>query len=157
MGWATVTLLRDDAAADLYEVLDSIDGDHETIGATIFDASTGKLAPALEEMLMLPVGDILICDRTWIDPQYRGHDLGLVIKAMTIQVLGRGCAFAVAYPAPFEGELTGAAREHAIERLGAHWSRVGFKHFQDGVWILDLAARTFDDAVGKLREQLRLS
>jgi len=35
--------------------------------------------------------------------------------------------------------------------------RVGFEHFQDGVWILDLAARTFDDAVGKLREQLRLS
>jgi hypothetical protein len=47
VGWATVTLLRDDGTANLYEVLDSIDGDHETIGAVIFDADTGKLTPEL--------------------------------------------------------------------------------------------------------------
>src|SRR6266516_6290237 len=86
VGWSSVTLLRDDSAVDLYEVLDAVDGDHETIGATIFDADTGDLAPAREEKLMLPAGDILMCDRTWVEPQYRGHDLGVVIKAMTIRV-----------------------------------------------------------------------
>lgn len=79
-----------------------------------------------------------------VPPQTPGQGkLGLLVKAMTIRVLGRGCAFAVSYPAPFEGDLCDAARRHVITRLGRHWGRVGFKHFKDGVWILDLAARAF--------------
>src|SRR6266516_4541624 len=79
VGWAAVTVLERDPTVNLYEVLDSIDGDHETIGATILDHRTGDLNPALEELLA-PIGDILLCDRTWIAPGFRGHDLGLLIK-----------------------------------------------------------------------------
>jgi hypothetical protein len=57
-----------------------------------------------------------LCDRTRIKPEYRGHKLGLLIKAMSISALGRGCGVAVTYPALFEGGYDHAEDSRASRR-----------------------------------------
>lgn len=96
-----------------------------------------------------------LCDRTRIKPEYRGHKLGLLIKAMSISALGRGCGVAVTYPALFEGGYDHAEDSRAIAALGAHWAELGFEHFRSGVWVLDLGARTFQDRMDDLVKSLR--
>ena len=100
------------------------------------------------------LGDVLLCERTWIEPRYRGHKLGLLIKALSISALGRGCGIAVTYPAPFEGNAEDVTRDRAIAALGAHWSELGFEHFKDGVWVLDLSAITFTQRMDALLSSL---
>ncbi len=73
---------------------------------------------------------------------------------MTIDTLGRGCGFAATYPAPFEGEHDEASRTRAIRALGSHWGKLGFEHFSNGVWVLDLTARTFEDRTAWLIKHL---
>jgi len=40
VGWARVTIVTRDHGANLYEVFDAIDGDHETVAAALFDLRT---------------------------------------------------------------------------------------------------------------------
>jgi hypothetical protein len=155
VGWARVTIVARDHGANLYEVFDASDGDHETVAAALLDPGGGDLSEDLEERYPLIVGDILLCERTWIELQYRGHKLGLLVKAMSISALGRGCGIAVTYPAPFEGDYNDAERDRAIAALGAHWAELGFEHFKSGVWVLDLGAMTFQERMNGLLASLR--
>lgn len=155
VGWARVMIAARDHGANLYEVFDSIDGDHETVASALFDPSDGDLSEDLEERYPLILGDVLLCDRTWVKPEYRGHRLGLLIKAMSISALGRGCGIAVTYPAPFEGDYDDAERDRAIAAIGAHWAELGFEHFKNGVWVLDLSAITFQARMDDLLASLR--
>jgi hypothetical protein len=34
------------------------------------------------------------------------------------------------------------------------WSQLGFEHFRDGVYVLDLGTITLDEAVEQLRERI---
>ena len=86
---------------------------------------------------------ILLLDRVWLDPARRGCGLGPIVAAAAIARLGRGCHLAALYPAPFEGAPRQPQDQtHAVEALGRVWSKVGFRHWRDGVWMLDL---TTDD------------
>lgn len=85
-------------------------------------------------------GHVVLLDRVWLDPDHRGRGLGPVVAAAVIARLGRGCHLAACYPAPFEG----ASRQpqdqaRAVEALGRVWAKVGFRHWRDGVWMLDLS------------------
>jgi len=86
-------------------------------------------------------GQILLLDRVWLDPDHRGCGLGPIVAAAAIARLGRGCHLAACYPAPFEG-ASGQPEDQAraVEALGRVWSKVGFRHWRDGVWMLDLSA-----------------
>jgi hypothetical protein len=82
---------------------------------------------------------ILLLDRVWLDPEHRGGGLGPVVAAAAMARLGRGCHLAACYPAPFEGPSRPPADQaRAVEALGRVWSKVGFRHWRDGVWMLDL-------------------
>lgn len=157
VGWARVTIAERGHGANLYEVFDSIDGDHETVAAALFNPIDGELSEELEDRYPLILGDVLLCERTWIQPRYRGHKLGLLIKAMSISALGRGCGIAVTYPAPFEGDYEDAERDRAIAALGAHWAALGFEHFKSGVWVLDLSTITFQERTDDLLASLHLA
>ena len=85
-------------------------------------------------------GHIVLLDRVWLDPAHRGRGLGPVVAAAAIARLGRGCHLAACYPAPFEGaSLQAEDQARAVQALGRVWSKVGFRHWRDGVWMLDLS------------------
>jgi GNAT superfamily N-acetyltransferase len=96
-------------------------------------------------------GHIVLLDRVWLRPDQRGRGLGPIVAAAAIERLGRGCHLAACYPAPFEG----AARRpedqaRAVEALGRVWSKVGFRHWRDGVWMLDLSANDMQATLAEL-------
>ena len=85
-----------------------------------------------------PESRVLVLDRVWLRPEHRGDGLGPIIAAAVIARLGRDCHLAACYPAPFEEGDAGPDREASIEALGRIWAQVGFCHWSDGVWMLDL-------------------
>jgi GNAT superfamily N-acetyltransferase len=94
---------------------------------------------------------VLVLDRVWLHPEARGHGLGPIVAAAVIERLGRGCDVAACYPAPFETPAQRSEdRDLAIEALGRLWSKVGFTHWRDGVWMLDLSAGDRHAALAKL-------
>lgn len=125
-----------------YEVCDAASADLETIAAVIFDSSTGELTPELEKKLNFPGGAMLVLDRVRIVPAFRGQGAGVLVAALAIDTLSRGCSFAVCYPAPFEDEDR-ANFDHRQKELEKIWSRIGFELFRGGVWVLDLTEITF--------------
>ena len=93
---------------------------------------------------------ILVLDRVYIEPAQRGSRLGPLVAALAIARLGRGCAMAVCFPAPFDGPRPDADRDGAIAALGLIWETVGFRPRSDGVWVLDLT----DDTLGRATDRL---
>jgi GNAT superfamily N-acetyltransferase len=83
--------------------------------------------------------NILILDRLWLEPAWRGRGLGPIAAAAAILRLSRGCRLVACYPAPFDRIEDPERRIRSIEALGAIWADVGFKLWDDGVWMLDLA------------------
>jgi GNAT superfamily N-acetyltransferase len=96
-------------------------------------------------------GHILLLDRVWLDPDHRGRGLGPLVAAAAIARLGRGCHLAACYPAPFEGSFRQPEDQaRAVEALGRVWSKVGFRHWRDGVWMLDLSTHDMQATLAEL-------
>jgi GNAT superfamily N-acetyltransferase len=116
----------------------------DVASGTWIDVDTGPDAPDLPaDPGQLPggTGHVVLLDRVWLAPDHRGRGLGPIVAAAAIARLGRGCHLAACYPAPFEGAPLGPEDQaRAVEALGRLWSKVGFRHWRDGVWMLDLGA-----------------
>lgn len=84
-----------------------------------------------------PSTHVLVLDRVWLREEHRGHGLGPIIAAAVIDRLGRGCHLAACFPAPFEAPGTDDERDHSIDALGRLWAKAGFRHWRDGVWMLN--------------------
>jgi GNAT superfamily N-acetyltransferase len=96
-------------------------------------------------------GHILLLDRVWLDPDHRGRGFGPLVAAAAIARLGRGCHLAACYPAPFEGTSRQPDEQaRAVEALGRVWSKVGFRHWRDGVWMLDLSTHDMQATLAEL-------
>jgi GNAT superfamily N-acetyltransferase len=96
-------------------------------------------------------GHVLLLDRVWVDPDHRHRGLGPIVAAAVIGRLGRGCHLAACYPAPFEaGSDQPEDRARRVEALGRVWSKVGFRHWRDGVWMLDLSTTDMEATLADL-------
>ena len=98
----------------------------------------------------LDESSVLILDRLWINPEWRGNGLGPIVAACVIARLGRGCRLAACYPAPLETSQSDDDRDRSVEALSRIWAKVGFTSWNDGVWMLDLST----DAAREALEQL---
>jgi len=43
VGWASLSIVRISGSSNLYELMDAVDGDHETIASALFNPETGDL------------------------------------------------------------------------------------------------------------------
>ena len=122
IGDAVVIILNLEKGRDVRDLADPVRGVWRDVGN--LSASPGD--------------HLLVLDRVWVDPEFRGKGLGPVIAAAVIERLGRGCRLAACYPAPFEGPCRPEDRPQEVEALGRIWAEIGFRHWRDGVWMLDL-------------------
>ena len=146
IGYAHVLVFTLEPGRDISELADVASG-------TWIDVEPRPDAPPLSADLgdaSGRTGHILLLDRVWLDPDRRGRGLGPIVAAAAIARLGRGCHLAACFPAPFEG-ASGQPDDQAraVEALGRVWSKVGFRHWRDGVWMLDLST---DDMQATLAE-----
>jgi GNAT superfamily N-acetyltransferase len=136
----------------LFEVLDNLDADSSTIGGTIFDIDANALTDDLAGLLEMHYGTVVILDRVWVDPRFRGHGIGPLLAATALWTFRHDCCLMACYPSPFEDkeELSQVDHQVAVEALGRVWAKVGFQPFRGGVWIMD-PARTVQ---GNARQRL---
>jgi GNAT superfamily N-acetyltransferase len=146
IGYARLIVLNLEAGVSLADLADSESGDWVEVGR-----AEGQVGVGVER------GDdsesagtsVLVLHRLWIEPAYRGNGLGPIVAASAILRLGRGCRLAACYPAPFETSQA-EDRDRSVEALGRIWAKVGFKPWNDGVWMLDLHTTDVRDALERL-------
>jgi GNAT superfamily N-acetyltransferase len=147
IGYAHVLVFTLDPGTDIGKLADRASG-------TWIDVETRPNAPRLPADLgggSESTGHIMLLDRVWLDPDHRGRGLGPVVAAAAIARLGRGCHLAACYPAPFDGTSRQSEdQDRAVEALGRVWSKVGFRHWRDGVWMLDLSAHDIQATLAEL-------
>jgi len=152
VGYAEIVVVRwaeaEAAGSGGYEVLDGHSAELEKIGVALFDDDT--LSPAVEDLVDAMSGALMVLNRVWIDPKYRGQDLGPRCAAFALLELRALADFVVCFPSPFEVTLPKEDRAAAIRALGQIWARVGFEPFKDGVWLLGLATTRLDLAAREL-------
>lgn len=105
----------------------------------LVDRASGTWVDVPADAAGPPESHVLVLDRVWVHPEHRGHGLGPAIGIAIIERLRRGCHLAACYPAPFEGVVQDdEEHQRSVDALGAIWSKVGFRHWRDGVWMLEL-------------------
>jgi GNAT superfamily N-acetyltransferase len=149
IGYARVIVLNLEAGVTLADLADPASGDWVEISAleTRTDTAAGI---ARDDESESEETSLLVLDRLWIEPDYRGNGLGPIVAACAILRLGRGCRLAACYPAPFETSRASEDRDRSIEALGRIWAKVGFTPWNDGVWMLDLRTTDLRDALERL-------
>ncbi|MER6782204.1 MULTISPECIES: hypothetical protein [unclassified Streptomyces] len=138
--------IRDYTRDPAWEAADSHTGDIEKIVSVCIDpayAMTPGLhwSPEFEERIDCPAGDLLIMDRAFIEPQWRGFGLGALAAAEAIRRLAGGCCAVACEPAPTDRDYgrDESAYHAAQAKIIKVWESVGFEEFSDGVYLLDPA------------------
>jgi hypothetical protein len=146
-------------AHDPFGLLDGEDADLGLIAEAIFDPATGGLNTELDQRLE-PLGSrVLILSSARLTPAWRGFGLGALLAGTAIRKLSGGARAAVCYPAPLDDATPDqdaddpqdpATRRAAVATLSEVWGRLGFEHFRDGVYVLDLNLLTLNDGLHRL-------
>lgn len=152
IGYAEIVVIRwaeaEFVGSGGFEVLDAHSGDLEKVGKALFE--DGSLAPDVEDMVEAMSGSLMVLNRVWIDPRFRGQDLGPKCAAFALLELRPLADFVACYPGPFEASTTTENTDVAIAALGRIWARVGFEPYRDGVWLLSLTSTRLDSAARTL-------
>jgi GNAT superfamily N-acetyltransferase len=149
IGYARLIVLNLEAGVTLADLADTASGDWVEVRPV--ETRTGTaIGVARDDDSESAEMSVLVLDRLWIEPDYRGNGLGPIVAACAILRLGRGCRLAACYPAPFETSQAPDDRDRSIDALGRIWAKVGFTPWNDGVWMLDLHTTDLRDALGQL-------
>jgi GNAT superfamily N-acetyltransferase len=149
IGYARLIVLNLEAGVTLADLADTASGDWVEISP--LETRTGTaIGVARDDDSESAEMSVLVLDRLWIEPDYRGNGLGPIVAACAILRLGRGCRLAACYPAPFETGQAPDDRDRSIDALGRIWAKVGFTPWNDGVWMLDLLTTDLRAALGQL-------
>jgi hypothetical protein len=140
---------------DPFALLDGWDAELGHIAPVVFSREEpGELDPDLDAQLEVSGVQILILHNVKLAVPWRGFGLGALLAGTAIRRLSAGARAAVCYPAPMRepdaGEWDDASWDQAVAALQQTWGRLGFEHFRDGVFVLDLGLTTIDDRLAQL-------
>lgn len=123
---------------------DERSGEVLSIAEAVFDGRD-EYNEEFERAVDMPVGDLLILDRVWLDRAYRGFGLGPIFAMEAVRRLSGGCCAVAVEPGVSEwpdGDpslLSDAENDEATAKIAALWESIGFQPFKDGVYLLDTA------------------
>jgi len=165
VGDMNITLVDVDETGDPFALLDDQDAELGHVAGTIFDVGSGELDAELDERLE-PLGNqVLILHSVRLATEWRGFGLGALLAGTAVKRLSASARAAVCYPAPLNDPADVQADDHpdgiaeqdaewdqAVAALQRVWARLGFEHFRNGVYVLDLSLVTLDERLGPLRD-----
>jgi GNAT superfamily N-acetyltransferase len=138
----------------LWDQLDAIEGDLEVIGSELLD-HRGDLTSDVYDHVSGGGSYLLILNSVRVAPAWRGFGVGVMLAGLALQTLGDDAACVATFPAPLDGSQ-GKARKEAVRKLEKVWAQLGFQPFGGGVWILDPALVTLNEAVDSQRARFGL-
>lgn len=129
------------------------------IAEATFDPAIGGLHRDLDQRLQ-PLGSrFLILSSARLTPSWRGFGLGALLTGTAIRKLSASARAVICYPAPLDDATPDEAadspedrerHQEAVATLGHVWERLGFEHFSDGVYVLDLNLLTLNEELTRL-------
>ncbi|MHA7297716.1 hypothetical protein [Pseudarthrobacter sp. MDT3-1] len=132
VGYADVYLVPDAGLIDLFFTLDAVNQEV----ANVAEMLTIKRPDLIEDMEI--GGDLMYLSSLWIDPKFRGNDLGHAALKAIIGTIGRSAALVVLLAAPVltdngpeEGTQEHEAAKAALRR---YWMDFGFEE-ADGDYV----------------------
>lgn len=158
-----ITLVDIYETRDPFGLLDGQDAELGRIAEALFDAGDGHLNPDLDEQLEPFGSQILILHSVKLVPQWQGFGLGALLAGTAVRKLSGGARAAVCYPSPLNeppesgDEISEADWDKGVTALQQVWGRLGFEHFRDGIYVLDLNMVALDEKLGRLREKAELN
>jgi hypothetical protein len=119
---------------DLWKVhdgdLDAISGELGSIDEVIDDVFHERWTPSFP---------VLIVERLELEMAWRARGLGRIILVRIIAALGSASELVLIEPSPLSSRmLTPEERADGRRRLAKHWEPLGFEHYRNGIYILDL-------------------
>jgi GNAT superfamily N-acetyltransferase len=147
---ARMNIVKGALGGDLFDQLDSIEQDLETVGSAVLDPETGELREAVPQSGFGP--SLVILNSVELADAWRGRGIGAFLAGVALQALSGDAACIATFPAPLD-DSKGEARQRAIRRLEQVWAQLGFEHYRAGVWVLDPALVALDNAVRSMRER----
>lgn len=142
----------EDHCPDPVLALDDLSRDLLQVGEALYEPGERILRDDLWEQLEMPGGRVVIVDQVRIDPRLRGHGLGVYLAGAALDYVARECGVIALFPGPLEA--TDVPREEAYPRLRKAWSRIGFRPYRNGVWIVDPGLLTLRECLRNERDRL---
>ncbi|MBT2508551.1 hypothetical protein J7I98_22205 [Streptomyces sp. ISL-98] len=143
---------------DMFGVLDGHDGDLGLMAETLLDPSTGEFQDDLDEFTEPIYSSMLILTNARLERSWQGFGLGVLLTARAIDKLSPGCRGIACFPAPINGGPSDPdnkeTRPLAIATLGKVWEKIGFRHYRNGVFVLDLGTITLGEAIKDLTDSV---
>ncbi|MFJ9448469.1 hypothetical protein ACIRRH_42730 [Kitasatospora sp. NPDC101235] len=156
-GELTLYRLRDYTGHSRLTAADSESGELLSIAEAVLDGNDYN--EEFQKAIDMPVGDLLVLDRVYLDPTYRGFGLGPLFAAEAIRRLEGGCCAVAVEPGATEWPedeslVTEAYSAAATRKIAALWETIGFQHFKDGVYLRDTAV-DHNEILREQRQHLR--
>lgn len=135
---------------------DEHSGELLSIAEAVFDGND-EYNSEFERAVDMPVGDLLILDRVWLDKAYRGFGLGPIFAMEAVRRLSGGCCAVAVEPGMSEwpdgdpSSVSDAENDEATAKIAALWESIGFRSFKDGVYLLETALK--DSSIVSLRRK----
>lgn len=142
-----------------FVTLDDLSGDLSALGGTILNVGGRGLKPALQERMDLTGATrILILDLVHLDDRWRGSGwLGALLVGEAIKQLSAisGLVFTYPFPLGAQSDDPEPVDKKALDKVRGVYRKLGFRHYREGVYFLDLTLVDLDEALFKLRKNLR--
>ncbi|OEJ23206.1 hypothetical protein AS594_00415 [Streptomyces agglomeratus] len=143
---------------DMCGVLDGHDGDLGMMAETLLDPSTGHFRDDLDEFTEPIYSSMLILTHARLEKPWQGFGLGALLTARAIDRLSPDCRGTACFPAPINGGPSDPddqeTRPLAIATLAKVWEKIGFRHYRDGVFVVDLGSVTLGEAITALTDSV---
>ncbi|QKW65490.1 hypothetical protein HUT15_35875 [Streptomyces sp. NA03103] len=134
---------------DLLGVLDGHSASLSAMARAVIDPATDDLRDDLDKFTEPIEPALLFLTRAQVQPFWQKHGLGPVLAARAIRTLRPGCRGIAYHPASFTASPDDPDDEEgqpvAITARLKAWERIGFRHYRNGVFVLNLGTTALDD------------
>jgi GNAT superfamily N-acetyltransferase len=145
---------------NIYDALDARSADYEVFSPMFEGPGSPELAGELQEELASYSSQVVLVDRVWLAPAWRGHGVG---RLLTARLLGWVCPdpmVVALMPSPIaldeEQQEDEEAFNQEMAKVRRTWKSVGFRPFGKDIMVMDPAMADHGEAADKLARELGL-
>ncbi|MFF0740557.1 hypothetical protein ACFYVL_09155 [Streptomyces sp. NPDC004111] len=158
VGAMTFYRVHVDRGQNAHRALEEESDDLYEIAQAVLDPATGNLTEAASESLEYVGTGLLIMDRVYLAPEWRGAGLGKALAVEAIRRLMPGARAVVCTPGVTD--LTGSALcdraewDRVTRKITRGWEQLGFRHHQGDVYLLSPASLELEEQCDEQRRHL---
>ncbi|WP_432112643.1 hypothetical protein [Streptomyces sp. S1] len=139
----------------------AMEGESEELyetGQALLDPVMGNFTEDASERLPYVGSALLVMDRVALAERWRGHGLGAILATEAIHRLMAGCRAVACSPGITDLSSDRLRNQGEWDRVNAKiargWERIGFRPYQETVYLLSPASEELEEQRGAMRGRL---